>query len=130
MSCYRWVRYKGEKLHSVGINDDGALHNPNGYPDEIVRVAVQGADERRAVKRSKAAKKAAETRQRRKQKLIWQIAKRMLAGKGIGARRNCAVCNRHLDDPASIRRGIGSECWQDVLSAIEQVKSAGQRAAE
>jgi hypothetical protein len=39
--------------------------------------------------------------------------------------RHCYVCGRHLDDPSAIDRGIGSECWQGVLAAIDQKKSGG-----
>jgi hypothetical protein len=71
MSEYNWVRHpdgdQNQRLHDVGINADGTLHNPNGYPEEIVRAAVLAADARRHARRSESAKKAAETRKRRQQ---------------------------------------------------------------
>jgi hypothetical protein len=39
------------------------------------------------------------------------------------ANGNCEICGRALSDPESIKRGIGSECWQHVLSAVEKLKS-------
>jgi hypothetical protein len=39
-----------------------------------------------------------------------------VADQKTGPRAHCYVCGRHLTDPASISCGIGSECWQDVLS--------------
>jgi hypothetical protein len=119
---YRSDEKTTERLYDVGILADGTLHNPNGYPDDLVRTAVLAAEARRHERRSNAAKKAAETRRRRRQKQIWQVAKRILAGHGIGERHHCAICGRGLDDPTSIERGIGSECWQDVLNSIEAMK--------
>jgi hypothetical protein len=103
-----------QKLFSVGIGKDGTLINPNGYPEHVVREAVLGADARRAERRSNGAKKAAVTRQRRQAKRTLEVANIILAGKDIGRRHKCAICNRKLDDTDSVNRGIGSECWQDV----------------
>ena len=80
--------------------------------------AVLAADERRHKRRSEAATKAAVTRQRRQKKRVYAIAQAIVAGANIGPRHRCAVCNKHLDDPQSITRGIGSECWQDALREI------------
>jgi hypothetical protein len=44
-----------------------------------------------------------------------------VADQKTGPRAHCYVCGRHLTDPASISQGIGSECWQDVLSQIEEI---------
>jgi hypothetical protein len=40
--------HDGEPLwfRDVGILEDGSLHNPNGYPDELVRTALLAADAR------------------------------------------------------------------------------------
>jgi hypothetical protein len=121
MSKYTWVRYDNGRLFDVGILDDGTLHNPNGYPDEIVRNAVLAADARRHERRSKAAKKAAITRARRQERRVQQAAERILE-KDIGPRAHCYICGRHLTDEVSIRRGIGSECWQGVLDLIEKAQ--------
>jgi hypothetical protein len=120
MSRYRWVRCGPEILRDVGILDDGTLHNPRGYPDDVVRAAVQAADGRRTERRRNGAKKAAATRQRRHELRVRQIAARIVASGSIGNRCNCALCGRGLTDPESVARGIGSECWQDVLRAVEE----------
>jgi hypothetical protein len=62
MGKYRWVRYGDDRLYEVGVLEDGTLHNPRGYPEEIVRAAVLAADTRKHERRSRAAKKAAATK--------------------------------------------------------------------
>jgi len=118
MSNYRWIRHDGDKLHDVGVNPDGSLHNPNGYPDDVVRAAVAGADERCHQRRSTAAAKAAETRRRRQDKRVYDTARRITNGEGFGPRDNCVICGRGLGDAHSVRRGVGSECWQSVLELL------------
>jgi Family of unknown function (DUF6011) len=117
MSRYKWVRQDdGTKLYSVGILADGSLHNPNGYPNDVVRAAVLAADARRHERRSKAAKAAVETRRERKTKRVDIIARHYKTGGKIGPRKRCYICARHLSDLESINRGIGPECWQDFLT--------------
>jgi hypothetical protein len=116
---YKWVYHDDTKLYEVGILADGTLHNPRGYPEDVVRAAVLAADARRHERRSKAAEKAGETRRRRQHLRTAAVARRILAGQGIGAQQRCAICGRGLDDPASIERGVGSECWQDVLAIVD-----------
>jgi hypothetical protein len=123
MSRWRFVTHEGTTSYDVGILPDGTLHNPRGYPDALVREAVAAADARRHGNRSLAAQRAAATRRRRRQKRVAEIAARILAGYDIGKRSNCAICGRGLGDPASIKRGIGSECWQDLLTALENARS-------
>jgi hypothetical protein len=123
MSRYKWVYHGDETLRDVGILADGTLHNPNGYPDDWVRAAVTAADARRHERRSRCAKKAAQTRRLRQQHRVAEIAARILARQGIPPGKNCAICGRFLDDPASINRGIGSECWQGVLAQITALKA-------
>jgi hypothetical protein len=120
MSRYTWVRFNGEYLKDIGVLDDGSLYNPNGYPEQDVRAAVAAADERRRVKRSEAAKKAGVTRRARQEKRVYKIARRIFVeGQGQGPALNCVICGRGLTDDESIGRGIGSECWQEVLTAIQ-----------
>jgi hypothetical protein len=102
MSTYQWVYHNDQRLLDVGIMPDGSLHNPNGYPDELVREAVTAAEQRRKERRSQGAKKAAETRRVRRGKLVYTIAKRMVDGADIAPRNDCAVCGRGLHDPDSI----------------------------
>ena len=120
MSRYKWVRHEGGKLYEVGILADGALYNPRGYPEDVVRAAVLAADQRRHERRSHAAQKAAGTRRGRQHNKVYAIARHIVGGRKIGPRSHCAVCGRGLDDPQSVARGIGSECWQDVLTAINE----------
>lgn len=127
MSNFQWIHHDGERLYSVGILPDGSLHNPNGYPDDVVRAAVQAAECRRHERRSQAAKKAAETRRRRTAKKVHDAAMRIVHSQHLGPRMNCYICGRSLDDPDSITRGIGSDCWQDVLAALEQMVAARKR---
>jgi hypothetical protein len=118
-SLYRWCHGpNGEMLYGIGILADGSLRNPHGYPDDVVRAAVLAADARCRARRSGSAKKAAETRRQRQLKRTATVAQKILAGHGIGARQNCAICGRGLGDPVSIARGVGSECWQDVLNLV------------
>src|SRR5262249_37907513 len=95
------------------------------HHDDVVRAAVSAADARRYDRRSRAAKKAAVTRARRHAQRVYQAAMRIARGIGIGEQHNCYICARRLDDPDSIARGIGSECWQEVLRKIEKARAAG-----
>ena len=111
-----------QTLRDVGILKDGTLHNPRGYPENIVRAAVKRADAQEHEARSNAAKKAAITRARRQERQILAIARRIVANAKIGPRDNCVICSKGLSDQESIERGIGSECWQHVLDQIEKLK--------
>jgi uncharacterized protein DUF6011 len=127
MGRYRWVwrnTGKSERLFQVGILADGSLYNPNNYPEDVVRAAVLAADARRHERRSRTAKQAAETRQNRQRAKVYIVARRVVVGQGIGPQDHCYVCGRALEDPQSIARGIGSECWQGVLAAAEAVRGA------
>jgi len=113
-----------DRLCNVGINADGSLHNPNGYPEDVVRAAVLAADARSHERRSRAAKAAAKTRARRQEHKVYTVARRIVAGNGIGPRHRCFICGKHLEDPKSIARGIGSECWQGVLTQVSALRAA------
>jgi len=132
MSRYKWVYWhdgtETKRLFQVGILDDGTLYNPNGYPEELVRASVLAADARRRERRSNAAKEAAQTRSKRRDRNVYRIVNQLLANRPVGPRRHCACCGRGLDDWTSIQRGIGPECWQDILHAIEQRKSPSSAA--
>jgi hypothetical protein len=124
MSKWKSVYHNDERLYDVGILPGGTLHNPRGYPDDVVRTAVLAADARRHERRSRAAKKAAATRGRRRERQVYNIVERISSGHSIGPRYDCAICGRSLDDPESITRGIGSECWQFVLQVIAHEQEA------
>jgi hypothetical protein len=119
MSMWKSIWHEGRWLYDLGVCPDGTLHNPKGYPDDIVRAAVAAADERRRARRSEAAQKAATTRRRRHDKKVHEIAKLIHMGQLLGPRRTCFLCERTLMDSASINRGIGPECWEVVLGDAE-----------
>lgn len=118
MTTWRWIRHEGAGLYDIGVNADGSLHNPNGYPDATVRAAVAAAGERRRQRRSKAAEKAAETRRKRTEQRVYEVARLIVDGHVFGPASCCQICGRGVDDPDSIERGIGSDCWQRVLTFI------------
>ena len=120
---YRWINgTDGVKYYDVGILADGLLFNPNGYPGDVVRAQVLAADERKRQRRSDRAKKGAATRARRRASRTHQVALAVAKGLKTGPRSKCWVCGRKLDDPTSKGIGIGSECWQEVLRAVEFVR--------
>jgi hypothetical protein len=123
MGRWKTIHHNGQRLHSIGVLSDGSLYNPNGYPEEIVRAAVAGAEQRRHDRLSAAATKAAATRRRRREKRVYDTARRIIEHGSQGPADHCCICGRGLADSASIERGIGSECWQDVLAHLELVRS-------
>jgi hypothetical protein len=116
---FRYVRYDGDEFLDVGIREDGSLHNPHGYPDDQVRAAIDGALARRHAYASAAAKRAAETRRRRKERKVYQVVRRLKDGGTFTPGDHCEICGRGLDDPQSLARGIGSDCWQLILAGLE-----------
>jgi Family of unknown function (DUF6011) len=129
---WRWVLQDGRslqdggrRLHDVGILEDGTLHNPNGYPEAVVRAAIQAAEVRLHARRSQSALRAGEARRRRRERKVYLVARGISSGRAFGPQTHCVICWKWLSDPDSITRGIGSDCWQAVLADIEQ-----QRAAE
>jgi hypothetical protein len=119
MSRWRWIYNEGDRLTDIGINPDGSLHNPNGYAEATVRAAIAAAEDRRHQRRQVSAAKGAATRRRRHEKRVYDVAQRIIAGGSYGPSEACVICGRGLDDPESIRRGIGSDCWQLVLGLLE-----------
>jgi hypothetical protein len=122
--AYRWIYtndYK-QKLRDVGILPDGTLHNPNNYPEDLVRETIASAELRRHERRSNAAKQAAITREKRKQLMVWKVARRLLRSEQIKPSPNCVICGKGLGDRESIERSIGSDCWQHVLQAITELR--------
>jgi len=112
---------KGERLLDVGLFEDGSLRNPNGYPEDVVRRGVEAAIARRTTKR-KAAAKAVGPRKWRHEQHVHEVAKKLLRSEKIDPSQVCVICRKGLNDRESIQRGIGPECWQGVLSAIERIK--------
>jgi hypothetical protein len=56
-----------------------------------------------------------------RERRIARIAERLAAGEQIGGWRECLGCGQRLDDPASIERGIGKCCWQEVAAQVEAI---------
>jgi hypothetical protein len=117
---YKWVTHEGKRYFDIGWGDEDGLYNPNGYPEWEVAEALFAADERRSQRRSEAAKRAAETRRIRQEKRVYEAARRIVDGHVFGPRQHCYICGKGLTDPESIERGIGSDCWQVVLTIIER----------
>jgi hypothetical protein len=101
---YLWVHSEIGILYDIGRFKDGKIHNPKGYPEEVVIKALNKALEQILERRSEAAKKAAVTRKRRHDKLVHEMAKKIIVGHKYGPRNNCALCGRKLTDQESIQR--------------------------
>jgi Family of unknown function (DUF6011) len=116
---WKFIRHDGDVYIDINVNEDGSLYNPHGYPEDIVRAAVAGAEARQHERRSAAAKKAAETRRRRREKLVYQVVQRLRDGGAFHPGAHCEICGKGLTDPQSEARGIGSDCWQDIHARLE-----------
>jgi len=120
-NLFRKIHHDGETLRDLGINDDGSIWDPHGYGAERVRAAVEYAEEKLRERRKAAATKGAATNKRRREKLIHDIARKIIAGANLSS-TSCACCGRGLTDPEAIERGIGPECWSRILEAIEEAR--------
>jgi Family of unknown function (DUF6011) len=121
---WRYVRHNGESFERVGIERDGSLWNPNGYPEERVRPIVEYFVNQKLVQRVAAIKRGVETRKRRRLTRIAEAAHKLRTQAGIGDRLCCYCCNKAFTDPVSIKRGIGPECWEHVVRRMEQQERA------
>ena len=119
MSRFRWIEHEGHRLLDIGVLDDGSVHNPNGYPDALVRAAVQAAEARVSQRLSRAAVKGAVTRRRRVERNVYAVTQGLREGRVYGPRGSCVICGKGLSDVESVERGIGSECWQRMLKVVE-----------
>jgi hypothetical protein len=81
---YRSFNRNGERYTHIGIEADGTLYNPHNYPEEKIREVVLWADDTRRQQRADAIKRGVETRRKRRENKIIEIAKTLLAGNGIG----------------------------------------------
>jgi Family of unknown function (DUF6011) len=123
MGIWRWIDHEGQTLRNIGILRDGTLVT-NGYSEELVRAAIAAAKQRQHERRSNAAKKAAETRRRRRELLMTKITALVINGQRIGPLKSCCLCGKKLADAQSIARGVGPECWQDLLTQVEVRRAA------
>ena len=126
---YRWITIHGVNYYNVGLDRAGNLFNPRGYSNttelraELERIIAEH-QAREHERRSAGAKKAAVTRARRQEKQIWHAASLIVQNERTGPAHICICCWKSLSDPESIGRGIGSECWQHVLTAVERIKTS------
>jgi hypothetical protein len=122
------LEHPGKLVYKVGFYDDGTLYNPEGYPEEEARRLIEPRyakwKEEREERRKRGAARAVITRARRREKLINEIADKMVRDEQIGPRHSCCICKRKLTDEVSIARGIGSECWQGILDWVERKRAA------
>jgi Family of unknown function (DUF6011) len=95
-----------------------------------VRAAIAGAKARKAERKQAGIRQGVETRARRREQRIWQAADAIRKGAGIGRRGDCYCCGKLLTDPISIERGIGPECWEHVLRAVETARATTSEPAD
>ena len=102
----------------ITYNSDGSIECERGsIPEiEVLRALVE-TNRRRKLRRSEAAKKAAKTKAIRRRHKIYDIANRLEFRPGV----KCEVCGKKLSDDKSRERGIGTECWQDIMKCIESI---------
>jgi hypothetical protein len=115
------IRLKHEKV--VEATADGGFTSA-----EIVRECF-AAFVRRHKRRSESAKRGARTAAKRRQLLVYEAAE-ALKNNALTPRTRCRICGRGLEDPASIERGIGSECWDQVLAALTERKEEQREKVE
>jgi hypothetical protein len=48
---------------------------------------------------------------------------KLYAENNLTPSRRCLCCKRVITDPTSFQRGVGSECWQEVLRVFETLSS-------
>ncbi|MBR0778733.1 hypothetical protein JQ625_28230 [Bradyrhizobium diazoefficiens] len=82
-----------------------------------------GREERERKQREEAiARGVAKRAKRREQK--FREAVQALRDNALRPMSYCRCCKKDLTDPASIARGIGPECWEHVLKAVERGQAA------
>jgi hypothetical protein len=104
----------GKTFSDVGISRDGSLTNPRAYGETAVRDAIEWAMVEQCERHRESIQEGVETRQWRRQSALWQTVKAWRAGK-LTPGKVCQCCHKDLTDPPSITRGIGPECWEDIL---------------
>jgi hypothetical protein len=132
MSGYHWLRDRSTGITYYDIELDGAGNvvavdrarpaiwgdSPPRIDVATVQKLVTDARVREHQRRSDSAKRAAQTRAARRERMVYKIAERLRTGGTLQRSEHCLLCHKVLSDTESIERGIGSECWQMVLNAI------------
>src|SRR3954465_3929013 len=97
-SIFRWINHNGARPSDVGVLEDGSLHNPRGYPEDVVRAAMDYATEHQRERKSRAAQQAAQTRKLRRDLKVETAAARLaLRLEAKGPRSHCQICGRGLE---------------------------------
>jgi hypothetical protein len=136
---YSWIydRDQGRRISNVAIRIvDGELvatyDKTVETSDQRVIELVAEAEARRHERRSEAAKQAAITRSHRKKRLIYQWAEAFLRGVSLVDKpsSHCHICGKRMSDQESQKRGIGSDCWQQVLRQAEAMQRVYSKRSE
>jgi hypothetical protein len=127
VSGWRWIHTPAGGMKSPALwVENGVVVRTEAdgdhTPEEIVRT-IYDALKRERERRRESAAKAAVTRAKRRQLKIDLVVQRYRETGVLTPSKKCQICGRALDDHESIQRGIGSECWQGVLSIITAAKA-------
>jgi hypothetical protein len=136
---YRWIedQDRGHKIHSVDVRmvaGELVVVYDQSVDTTTARIIelVAAAEARRHQRRSKASQRAAETRSHRKDYLVKNWADSYLRGQDMLSQPSdrCHICNRRIYDQASRQRGVGTDCWQEVLRVAESMRSIHAKRSE
>ena len=123
---WSWVRLSdGRKVMNVRVIDVGGVAKitfDGDFPESEVREAAFKILQRKKNLRQEAAKRAVETRAIRRKQDVYRAAK-LYSQNNLTPSRRCLCCKRVITDLTSFQRGVGSECWQEVLRVFETLSS-------
>ena len=97
----------------------GHIDRVFGNPVKSLQLVLKKLEERKA-----ATQRGVDTRARRRESQINAVVKAIFEGEAIGPRSRCACCRKNLDDPLSIQRGIGPECYEAITQMVERERAA------
>jgi hypothetical protein len=118
-----------EYLH-VEVTDEGRVVNVlraerndwTADPVDVDLVVVQALVDKSRAKwreyRSESAQRAAVTRRKRHDLEVYALVERLKAGGKLSPSQHCVLCRRGLTDDESIARGIGPECWGEIMERL------------
>jgi len=130
---WKWITLpSGERVYDVSLSrcDGRATVSFRGQDESLHQTILnhlQGILQRDRQRRSDIAKRAAETRARRTENKTRYYADAYLRGLfGLSAETpafqptaECRICGKKIRDSESKSRGIGPECWSNVLQVAE-----------
>jgi hypothetical protein len=117
----RWRQVAG--FSNVAYLPDGSIE-ANGNDEWMVARAILRAEVSRATRRRESAKRAAETRAKRREKQLYRLVKHIRDGGQFTPAHKCRLCGKSVEDAESVSRGIGPDCWQTILRELEQLVAA------